>query len=117
MLLPPTRLLVFKAVEIAAHLRKARNGGQYVIKITERYTKLPRAFNTSISYVATILVDHLVVPYEIQSLRLIGNEPQFVAKLFKKLRIDLKVKDSTTTAYHPWTNGQIGRYNKTLVAR
>lgn len=44
------------------------------------------------------------------------NDPKFVARLFKKLRLALKFDDLTTTAYHSQASGQVGHYNKTFVA-
>lgn len=48
---------------------------------------------------------------------LTDNGPQFLAKLFETLCLDLKVKHVTTAAYHPQTSAQVERYNKALVAR
>jgi transposase InsO family protein len=47
---------------------------------------------------------------------LTGNGPQFTAKYFQAVCAELGVKKVFTTAYHPQTNGQVERYNRTILA-
>lgn len=44
-----------------------------------------------------------------------NNGPQFVRKLFKTFCTFIRVKQLTTKAYHPQTNGQADIYSKTIV--
>jgi transposase InsO family protein len=44
------------------------------------------------------------------------NGPQFTAKFFQDVCAELGVKKTFTTAYHPRTNGQVERYNRTILA-
>ena len=48
---------------------------------------------------------------------LTDNGPQFAAKFFEAVCIINGIKHVFTTAYHPQTNGQVERFNKTLAAR
>ena len=43
--------------------------------------------------------------------------PQFVTKFFEAFCSMLGLKHYLTTAYHPQTNGQTERFNKTIAAR
>lgn len=45
------------------------------------------------------------------------NDLQFVTKLYATLCGFLEVKHMTSTVYRPQTNGQVYRYNQTIVAR
>lgn len=65
----------------------------------------------------TVLFRHLIFPYGFLSFLLSDDGLQFVARLFKKLCLGLKVRYLTMIAYHPLTNGLVGGYNKALVAR
>jgi hypothetical protein len=47
---------------------------------------------------------------------LTNNGPQFTAKFFQAVCAELGVKKVFTTAYHPQTNGQVERYNRTILA-
>jgi len=91
-----------------------------VIVITDRYSKLTRAIpvaSITAPHVASIFVDHWVIPYGIPEQILSDNGKQFVSKFFAALCAFLGAKLTTTTAYHPQCNGQTERYNKTIIAR
>jgi transposase InsO family protein len=45
-----------------------------------------------------------------------NNRPQFTAKFFQAVCSELGIRKICTTAYHPHTNGQVERYNRTILA-
>ena len=47
---------------------------------------------------------------------LTDNEPQFASKFLQETCQILGVANTFTSAYHPQTNGQCERYNRTLAA-
>jgi transposase InsO family protein len=47
---------------------------------------------------------------------LTDNSPQFTAKFFQAVCAELGIKKVFTIAYHPQTNGQVERYNRTILA-
>jgi hypothetical protein len=47
---------------------------------------------------------------------LTDNGPQFTAKFFQAVCAELGVKKVFTTAYHPQRNGQVERYNRTILS-
>ena len=73
--------------------------------------------HTQAPHVARTFFNDWVGPYGPPSFLLTDNGPQFVAKFFAAICLLLGVKQHTITAYHPQTNGQVERYNKTLVSR
>ena len=119
-LFPANGPLEFVAMDILGPLPKTKQGNQFVVVLTDRYSKLTRAIptgKTTATTVATIFVDHWVIPYGIPNYVLTDNGPQFVAKFFASVCLALGVKHVTTTAYHPRTNGQTERFNRTIVTR
>lgn len=54
--------------------------------------------------------------YVIPSFLFTDIGPQLVAKPFKNIYLNLRIKHLTTTEYHPQTNGQVKRYETALVA-
>lgn len=46
-----------------------------------------------------------------------GNGTQFTSKLFQLMCSTIGVKNLFTATYHPQTNGQVERFNRTLLAR
>jgi len=108
------------AMDLLGPLPRTRHGKQHVLVITDRYSKLTRTIalsKTTAPHVAQAFVDHWVMPYGIPASVLSDNGPQFVSKFMGAVCGILGVKQLTTTAYHPQTNGQTERYNKTIVAR
>jgi transposase InsO family protein len=43
------------------------------------------------------------------------NGPQFTAKFFLDICVEFAIKKIFTTAYHPQTNVQVARYNRTIL--
>jgi hypothetical protein len=65
--------------------------------------------------VAQAFCDHWVSVYGPPVSLLTDNGPQFAVKFFQDACAELGIKTVFTTAYHPQTNGQVERYNRTLV--
>lgn len=120
MLFAPSGPLEFITYDILEALPPREKGNQHVVIISGRHLKLTQVMhkaNNSGTYVSTILFYNWFSSYSIPESVLSGIGPQFVAKLFEKLCTDLKVKHLVTNAYHLQTNGQMERYNKTLMDR
>ena len=66
--------------------------------------------------VATAIGDAWVFKYGIPRSLLSDNGPQFNAKFFNSACRILGITDLYTSAYHPQTNGQVERYNRTIVS-
>ena len=119
-LFPAKGPLEYIAIDILGPLPRTKTGRQYVVVITDRYSKLTRAVPTAkitAPVVAAVVLEHWVIPYGIPNHILSDNGSQFVSKFFSALCAFLGAKLTTTTAYHPQTNGQTERYNKTIITR
>jgi transposase InsO family protein len=66
--------------------------------------------------VARAFVDQWVYVYGPPVSLLTDNGPQFTAKLFQAACAELGIYKLFTTRYHPQNNGQVERYNRTILA-
>lgn len=119
-LFPTSGPFEFIVMDILGPLLKTTNGNQFVVIMTDRYSKLPRGvptYNSCAMHIATIFYDYCIVSYGIRVYYLTSNGTQLVSKFFKTIGNFLGLKHRTTTAYHCKTNGLAERYNGTLIAR
>lgn len=117
-LLPTNGPLKFVAIDILGPLPRTRNENQYVIVMTDKYSKLTRAMQTgktSSSHFGNVSFDSQVVLYFTPVYVQLKHGVKFNSKMFSALGTMLDVKHQTTTAFHPQTNEQVKRYNLTIV--
>ena len=119
-LFPAAGPLEFVAMDLLGPLPKTAHGNQHVLVITDRFSKLTRSIplrTTTASVVANAFLDNWVYVYGAPRYVLTDNGPQFAAKFFDAVCALLGVRHYLTTAYHPQSNGQTERFNRTLVQR
>ncbi|CDF40922.1 unnamed protein product [Chondrus crispus] len=119
-LFPAAGPLDFVAMDLLGPLLKTAHGNRHVLVMTDRFTKLTRSIplrTTTASVVANAFLDNWVYVYGAPRYVLTDNGPQFAAKFFDAVCALLGVRHYLTTAYHPQTNGQTERFNRTLVQR
>jgi transposase InsO family protein len=115
---PPDRPLEFVALDVLGPLPKTSRGNQYVLCICDRFSKMSVAVampDQTASTVAREFVDRWVSLFGIPITVLTDNGPCFASKFFKVLTHILGVKHVFASAYRPSTNGQVERWNATLV--
>jgi transposase InsO family protein len=66
--------------------------------------------------VARAFCDHWAYVYGPPVSLLTDNGPQFTAKFFQAVCSELGIRKIITTDYRPQTNGQVERYNRTILA-
>jgi hypothetical protein len=107
------------AMDILGPLPRTKHGNRFLLVISDRFSKVtktvPLRTVTALS-VARAFCDHWVYSYGPPLSLLTDNGPQFTAKFFLAVCAELGVKKIFTTAYHPQTNGQVERYNRTILA-
>jgi transposase InsO family protein len=107
------------AMDILGPLPRTKHGNRFLLVITDRYSKVtktvPLRVVTALS-AARAFLDHWVYAYGAPLSLLTDNGPQFTSKFFQAVCAELGVKKVFTTAYHPQTNGQVERYNRTILS-
>ena len=111
--------LVSVAIDILGPLPKARSGCRFLLIVTDRFTKLaqvaPLKRITALN-VARAFCEIWVFKYGPPKTLLSDNGRQFTSKFFQAVCRLLGINNAFTSAYHPQTNGQAERYNRTLLA-
>ena len=95
---------------------KRCSGGIWVIvdRLTKSANFLPVSMRAGFDVLAKLYIDEIVslrgVPASIVS----DSDPRFTSHFWESLQQALGTKLSFSTAYQPWTDGQIERTNQTL---
>lgn len=119
-LFPSAVLLEFMAIDILGPLPATKSGNQHEIVLTNRYTKLTRTILVTkvISMgAAAVFLDNWVIPYGISTNLLTYNGLGFFLKFFAAVTALLGIKSLSAIAFHPQTNAQVERFNRTMVPR
>jgi hypothetical protein len=90
----------------------------FLLVITDRFSKLTRTVPLRIIsafVVAKAFCEHWVFVYGPPRYALTDNGAKFSAKFLLAVCRELGVSKVFATAYHPQTNGQVERYNRTII--
>ena len=119
-LFPASGPLEFVAIDILGPLKPAaQDGSKFVLVMTDRFSKLTRALplrSITALKVAKAFVQHWICSYGPPQYILSDNGSQFTSKLFLFVCAQLGIKNVFTATYHPQTNGQAERFNRTILA-
>jgi transposase InsO family protein len=124
----PIRTLEFVAIDVLGPLWTTPRGNRFVLRITDRFSKMYIAvplWELTASVVAQTLVDRWIAVFGIPVTLLSDNGSAFARKFFGVLTHVLGVKKVFhlsvccgpvgRSARRPTTNGQVERWNATLV--
>jgi transposase InsO family protein len=117
-LFPATRPFSYVAIDILGPLPKTEHGNRFLLVMTNRFSKLTKTVplhTTTAFFCARAFCEHWVYAYGVPLDVLTDNGPQFAAKFFQACIRELGVTKVFTTAYHPNTNGQVERFNRTIL--
>ena len=117
-LFPATEPLTEVNVDILGPLPTSRARNRYVWVFPDRFSKVVRCVAlrkiTAVS-VASALVEVCVASYGPPDVILSDQGSQFISKFFLSVCRTLGIEPRASTPYHPQTNGQVERYNRTIV--
>ena len=117
-LFPATEPFASIAVDLLGPLPRTPEGYDYLLVMCDRFTKLTRVAplkDTTAIDIVSQLLDVWIASYGIPDSILSDNGPQFASVLYQGVMNMLGVVTNYATPYHPQTNGQVERFNKTLV--
>ena len=118
-LFPANAPLEYVAVDILGPLPRASSGHRFILVMTDRFSKLTRAVamrTCTALAVSKAFLEYWVFAYGAPTQLLTDNGSQFASGLFAFTCSHLGVRNMFTTTYHPQTNGQAERFNRTLLA-
>jgi transposase InsO family protein len=105
-------------MDILGPLPKTEHGNCFLLAISDWFSKLTRTVplrtNTALG-VAKAFCDACVFSYGPPRYLLTYNGTQFNDKFFLAVCRELGIAKIFTTAYHPQTNGQVERLNRTII--
>ncbi len=105
------------AIDIMGELIKTSRGNQYLLVITDRFTKLTKTVplrGVSSAEIARAFVNEWIFNYGPPLDVLADNAKYFSSRFFLDVCRILNIHNSFTTTYHPQANGQVERFNRSI---
>ena len=118
-LFPAAKPLEFVSIDILGPLPRTTTGFRYLLVITDRYSKLTRTIplrDVKSVTIAKAFCENWVFQYGPPTYLLSDNGGQFTSKFFQSICSILGTRNLFTAAYHPQTNGQVERFNRTILS-
>jgi len=119
-LLLATKPLTKLTVDIFGHIPASKKGNRFILVVTDRFARLTKCValrRITAMFVASAIIDACMSAYEPPDRILSDQGPQFMSNLFIAVMKMLGIETVRTTAYHPQTNGQVERYNRTMATQ
>ncbi|KAK3103801.1 hypothetical protein FSP39_021997 [Pinctada imbricata] len=100
-------------------LESSKGGYQYILVITDHFTKYALAVptkNTTAKTTADAFFNHFIIHYGFPKRVHSDQGANFESKIVKELCTITGIEKSRTTPYHPMGNGLTERFNRTLLS-
>ena len=107
------------SIDILGPLTKTKKGYRFLLVVTDRFTKLTQVIplrRIDAYAVAFASVEHWIFKYGSPKTLISDNRKQFASKFFQAVCSLLRLSNIFMPTYHPQTNGQVERYNRTILA-
>jgi len=117
-LFPATDPFASLSIDLLGPLTETHTGNVFLLIIVDRFSKLDRAVplaGITETNVSSAFCRDLNSVYEPPDTVLTDNGPQFASLFFQGVCNLMGIRNLYTSTYHPHTNGQVERFNKTLV--
>jgi len=107
-------------MNLVGPLPRTAAGNEHLLVIVDRFSEMTRAIfrqRIDVATITTAFLDHWVAAYGPPATVLSDHGPQFRSTLFQGVGSLLGVSNRYSTTYHPQTNCQVERYNRTMVGQ
>ena len=105
-------------IDIVGPLPKSKKGNVYILVIVDQFTKWVEALplpEQSAETVARAMVDEFITRMGCPEMIISDQGANFESRLFAQVCELLEIAKKRTTPYHPSANGQVERYNQTII--
>ena len=116
---PATRPIESLAIDILGQLTKSRKGNRFLLVMSDRFSKLTHVVplrRIDAYTVAVSFVEAWVFKYGPPKTLISDNGKRFASKFFQAVCSLPGISNIFTSTNHPQTNGQVERYNRTILA-
>jgi len=117
---PPTKPLPDLCMDLLSPLLRTAAGNEHLLVIVDRFSKMARAIflqRIDAETIAAAFLDNRVAAYGPPATLLSDNGPQFRSTFFHGVCSLLGISNRYSTTHHSQTNGQVERYNRTIVGQ
>jgi len=117
-LFPATEPFESVAIDLLGPLPRTPERYEYLLVMCDRFSKLTRVVplrDVTALDVLSAFIDVWIASYGIPDSTLSDNGPQFASIFYQGVLQMLGISTNYATPYHPQTNSQVERCNKTLV--
>ena len=107
------------AMDILSFREQTENGNTCVLVVTDYFTKWTEAFalpDHQALTVADTLVTEVFLKFGVPRILHSDQGPEFQSELIQEICRLLEVQQTRTTPYRPQSDGQVERFNRTLIA-
>lgn len=106
------------SMDFITALPKTKRGHDAILVVVDRLTKMahfiPTTTDASAKFTANLFLDNIVKLHGLPKCIVSDRDSKFTSNFWKELHAILDVKLALSTAFHPQTDGQTERTNRTL---